>query len=265
MNAYLFTGWVSRIHPNPRKDKSRTYDPLQISDICLNQIIHANTIEEAEGGFEDWLLQPDDAGNDIPTRIRKIAQAKMVDKLFTEAGPVPLDWQKIAELPDPATQEPSVDEFEQGYWADVNDLVRPGALSPDVDALQASLPEDVRSGLNWTPGRNFHFLISVLAPPVAPVERDYEPDADAPAPETGATQDETGMFDTLGFHEPQTIPPECADKEAAALGQARNSVIAAWLWRRFVASTQLADHEIRIDPLCGWVALESDGGSEGRP
>jgi hypothetical protein len=40
------------------------------------------------------------------------------------------------------------------------------------------------------------------------------------------------------------------DKEAAALVEARNSVVAAWLWRQFAANTPLASNEILVNPCC---------------
>jgi hypothetical protein len=50
--------------------------------------------------------------------------------------------------------------------------------------------------------------------------------------------------------------PEMRDKEAAALVEARNSVVAAWLWRKFAAGTRLAPNEIQIDPCCTFIPVE---------
>jgi hypothetical protein len=44
--------------------------------------------------------------------------------------------------------------------------------------------------------------------------------------------------------------PEMREKEAAALVEARNSVVAAWLWRKFAANTRLASNEILVNPCC---------------
>jgi hypothetical protein len=49
---------------------------------------------------------------------------------------------------------------------------------------------------------------------------------------------------------------EMRDKEAAALIQARNSVVAAWLWRKYAANTRLAPNEIQITPCCSFVPVE---------
>jgi hypothetical protein len=46
------------------------------------------------------------------------------------------------------------------------------------------------------------------------------------------------------------------DKEAAALVEARNSVVAAWLWRKYAANTRLAPNEIQIDPCCAFIPVE---------
>lgn len=40
------------------------------------------------------------------------------------------------------------------------------------------------------------------------------------------------------------------NKEAAALVEAQNSVLAAWLWRKFVADTPAAGKEIPLNPCC---------------
>jgi hypothetical protein len=44
--------------------------------------------------------------------------------------------------------------------------------------------------------------------------------------------------------------PEMREKEAAALVEAPNSVVAAWLWRKFAADTRLASNEILVNPCC---------------
>jgi hypothetical protein len=50
--------------------------------------------------------------------------------------------------------------------------------------------------------------------------------------------------------------PEMRDKEAAALIEARNSVVAAWLWRKYAADTRLAGNDILITPCCAIVPPE---------
>jgi len=50
--------------------------------------------------------------------------------------------------------------------------------------------------------------------------------------------------------------PEMRDKEAAALVESGNSVVAAWLWRKFAADTRLAPNEIQIDPCCSFIPVE---------
>ena len=50
--------------------------------------------------------------------------------------------------------------------------------------------------------------------------------------------------------------PEMREKGASALVKARNSVVAAWLWRKYAADTRLANNEIYISPCCGIVPVE---------
>jgi hypothetical protein len=50
--------------------------------------------------------------------------------------------------------------------------------------------------------------------------------------------------------------PEMRDKEAAALVEARNSVVAAWLWRKYAADTRLAQNEIQIGLCSSFIPVE---------
>jgi hypothetical protein len=50
--------------------------------------------------------------------------------------------------------------------------------------------------------------------------------------------------------------------EAAAVIEARNSAVAAWLWRNYAATTPLAKNAIRIDPLCGLATPEGSNPNE---
>jgi hypothetical protein len=59
----------------------------------------------------------------------------------------------------------------------------------------------------------------------------------------------------VGMGELYGIFPQALDKEAAALIRARDSAVAAWLWRRHAANTPLAANSIRIDPWCGAINL----------
>ena len=58
-----------------------------------------------------------------------------------------------------------MDDFEQGYWVDVDQVVRPEKLSFSPGTLQSDVAEDIRSGLNWLIATgNFLFVLSVLSP-----------------------------------------------------------------------------------------------------
>ena len=152
-------------------------------------------------------------------------------------------------------QATPVDDFEQGYWVDLNEILLPGKISFDVESLKSDLPEEIRSGLNWSADRKFFLLVSVFSPrPLPPIPAgDLEPRStipdDAPDESPGDDQpDLDGFVATL---------PEMRDKEAAALVKARNSPVAAWLWRKFAVNTRLAANEIQITPLLllhsGWI------------
>lgn len=151
-------------------------------------------------------------------------------------------------------QATPVDDFEQGYWVDINQAVPPGKISFDIESLQRDLPEDIRSGLNWSPDKKFFFLISVFSPRPTTMlladELESHPTGRDPA--TGENEAEENP-DLDGF---VATLPEMRDKEAAALVEARNSAVAAWLWRKYAAGTPLAANEIKIDPCCEFIPVE---------
>jgi hypothetical protein len=99
--------------------------------------------------------------------------------------------------------------------------------------------------LNWSGETQNLFLVSALAIPKA-----IEPEPDYDNPEA-ANESEPP---------PRDAPfPELAEREASAVIRARNTVVAAWLWRRYAAPTQLARHPIRVD---GWCSVVGPGKAE---
>jgi hypothetical protein len=244
MNAYLFTAWVRRPAPprlNPRPEAS---------DSCRSLIIYGGTAEEAQARFEFLMQLPrENAPADV---IEKVVGAQFVEGLFTENGNVPIDWPTVRKEAEKSVLEfTETDPFDQGYWADCNALVNPNNLSATVEALRQELPEDISSGLNWSADKQFFYVISVLKQPAWMQENGVSPPA---MPDTSKDPiDQDPESDEIEM-EPDTQQPatlELAQKEAAAFVRARNSVVAAWLWRKFAVGTQLSHHPILLDPWCG--------------
>jgi hypothetical protein len=101
--------------------------------------------------------------------------------------------------------------------------------------------------------------LSVLAPlPPAPDLVD-EPETDT-VDSAESPDEDAETSNPIGIGELYANYPQALDKEAAALIRARNSVVAAWLWRRYAASTPLAANAIRIDPWCGVIGLTGADG-----
>ena len=157
-----------------------------------------------------------------------------------------MDWSKtvhdiVAEL-----QSSAVDDFEQGYWLDVNEAVPPGLKISSVDDLRETLAEDVRSGLNWSGEKQFFFLLTVFSQPAPPGEAQYDDEVEI---KTSANDgdDEIALSEPSQF---ELLEPKLADKEVAVIIRARNSAVATWLWRNYAAATPLAVNTVRIDPLC---------------
>ncbi len=231
MGAFLFTGWAS------------VFDPQRgLWDSCSTLLLRDVEEAAARAWFEGWLQHAGRAEDEHPRKIEKITVSPLVDRLFTETGDEPLIWPAVEEQAAQALAASEQTYEQQGYWADCDALLPPARLPADLEALQRSLPEDVRSGLNWSAAAQNFFLVSALVIPTFAPEP--EPDYDKPEPENTAEAEASN-------HARREAPfPELAEKEATAVIRARNTVVAAWLWRRYAAATRLAHNPIRVDSWC---------------
>jgi len=251
MHAYLFTAAVSYSQVRETDvGRGLTANRLATWDSCTSLIMCGDNSEEAQTRFEAWLRRSPQDENPVQTEIRRLVAAQFMDQLLTESGHEPVDWTRISERVEPTLPSVEGEDFDQGYWADVNQLVQPGKLAADLGALERDLLEDTRSGLNWSADRQFFFIVSVLSPRLPPSEPDYEMESELANPdhisenspvETDASDLELSMAELS----------ELQNKEVAALVQARNSVAAAWLWRKFAADTPYATNDIHIHAWCG--------------
>lgn len=214
-------------------------------DSCSSLIVYGGTEAAAREAFERWLLTVYAGEAPESTKIGGVVAAPVLDELLTENGSVPLDWPRISEEAQHGLEAGAAGDFEQGYWVDCEQVVRPRKLGPNLEWLQRELPEEVRSGLNWSTEKNYFFLISVLKPPAAQPEF-VEENSDVLPEEEGAD----ALF---GDHSPEDV--RLAETELAVLVRARNSAIAAWLWWRSAAAAALADNAIQIEPWCGSMAV----------
>ena len=244
MSAFLFTGWTSQFKAG------------RFGDSCVSSIIYGGSLEHARTSFEQWLLSANQAEDPVPTKIEKIVAAPVLEHLFTEAGPVPMDWAQVCEDAARAPEVGAEETFEQGYWVDCNAVIRPDDLSLDLESLRGDLPEDIRSGLNWSGEKHYFYVVSALSPAAPPPEVTYDEDGnpvavEPPHPEEG---------EPASFHltDRGSAFPELVDKEVAVVVRARNSVVAAWLWRRHAANTALARNNIRVDPWFGAGSVEPE-------
>jgi hypothetical protein len=255
MNAYLFTAGLTQAQVRPTPGRGgQLVDRLLTWDTCVTAIIYGGDAEQAQKRFEAWCRLTPDGENPVEMDIKKVVAAQFVDQLLTESGGNPLDWPQISRQANDTLQTTAVDDFEQGYWVDINQAVPPGKISFDVESLKRDLPEDIRSGLNWSPDKKFFFLVSVLNPRPSPVILADDLESNAPGRDDADDENVDDKETELdGF---VAALPEMRDKDAAALVEARNSVVAAWLWRKFAASTRLAPNEIQITPCCSFIPVE---------
>jgi hypothetical protein len=255
MNGYLFTAGLTQTQVRPTPGRGgQMVDSIRNWDSCMSAIIYGGDTQQAQKRFEAWCRRTPEGEKPVETEIKKVVAAQFVDQLLTESGGKPMDWPQISRQVNDILQATPVDDFEQGYWVDINQAILAGKISFDVESLKKGLPEDIRSGLNWSLEKKFFFLVSVLSPRPSPA---YPPDE----LESDATVHDDASDDNPDDEEPDldgfvAALPELRDKEAAALVEARNSVVAAWLWRKFAANTRLAPNEIQIDPCCSFIPVE---------
>ena len=256
MNAYLFTGVTTRSQVRPTPGRSGTVDTIQTWDNCGTQVVFGDSPDEAQKQFETWLCATPEGENPAKVTIRKIAAARFIDRLLTESGDLPLNWNQIIRQAESQLQSTAMDDFEQGYWVDVDQVVRAEKLSFSAGTLKSDVPEDIQSGLNWLSDRKFLFVLSVLSPRSPHVELPDGPEIGEDEL-TESSDEGAGKSAPISLGELYATFPQALDKEAAALIQARNSVVAAWLWRRHATDTRLAANAIRIDPWCGTIGLDA--------
>ncbi|MGA2747597.1 MAG: hypothetical protein ABSG59_02390 [Verrucomicrobiota bacterium] len=256
MNAYLFTAGVTLSEARDQYAKQgQTIGRAGTWDSCMSQIVGASNPEEAQSRFEAWLKGPATANPAIEVQIKKVVGAQIAGQLLAEEGGVEIDWPRVCQEANAILEGTPADDFEQGYWVDVNNIMRTIRASADLEALQRGLPEDVRSGLNWAPEKTFLFLVSVLSPP-------------APEPEPGEELDSETATAGSGGEEAREIPldpsvaalPDLLEKEAAVLVKGRNSAVAAWLWQKSAAGTPLAARRIHISSWCGAIGFDEATG-----
>ena len=251
--AYFLTA-AARCSSVSRQPRTRGgwSDSIQVVDTCMPKIVFGLSPEDAQTKFETLLRNPpqDDGPREII--IRKITQTPIVNQFITESGKSPLDWAGIMKQMEMSLESTPVDDFEQGYWVNVDDVVRPGKLSFSAGTLESEVPEDIRTGLNWSGGKQFFFLFSILAPPPPPPDPNAQFEEDrSEMVEPIENGEDDGKLKELTPEELYETFPDACNKEAVVLVRARNSVVAAWLWRQYSANTPLAAKPIRIEPWPG--------------
>lgn len=252
--AYYFTAAVTFSQVRSVRGRYGITQSFERWDACLSQIVFGLSPNDAQKQFETWLQTTPEGENPREAVIRKVTATQFVDRFLAESGNSMWDWSKIPKQVECAMESVPVDDFEQGYWVDVNEVVRPDKLSFSIRTLESDVPENVRSGLNWTGEKQFFFFFSILTPPPPPANRIEEPEVENPdlvEPIVGDSEDSN----VISSGEISAAFPDAFNKEAVAVIQARNSVVAAWLWRRYAVNTNLMANQIRIDPWPGMLGL----------
>jgi hypothetical protein len=256
MNVYLFSAGATlsqlgkAIGSDAMAGKIGYVNQVRTWEACVDAIVCGDSPEQAQQRFELWLEEMEKGEAHVD--IKRIVAAQFFDKLLQESGSTEIDWPRVCQDAAVRLEATPVDDSEKGYWVEVNEFVQPGHADASVEALRLELPEDVRSSLNWSPEKTFLFVVSILSPSSDRVGKSenltmYEDTENE-------NNDGSGKSDS---DEPIMPLPELADKEAAILVEARNSVVAAWLWQNFAADTPLKANRIQIGPWCPAIGFET--------
>jgi hypothetical protein len=253
--GYLFTAGVTSTRMLPAQTM-RGGKTLQTWDSCVSAIVHGGDLARAQEAFEYWCQRATVGEDPVQTEIKKIVAAQVLEQLLTESGGEELDWSEIPKrilesvspLETKAAAEAAPTDLAEGYWVDINQVIGPECARLDMESLKRGLPQDISSGLNWSPDRKFVFLVSSLSPP--PVVSDLTELAEETESDSDEAKEQDRGASKTALDETVARLPEMREKEAAALIEARNSVVAAWLWWRFAANTRLASNEILVSPCC---------------
>ena len=124
MNAYLFTAGLtqSQVRPTPGRG-GQMVDSMQIWDSCRVRSFTVATRNRRKNGLKPGAVGLRKDENPVETEIKKVVAAQFVDQLLTESGGKPLDWPQISRQVNDILQATPVDDFEQGYWVDINQAV----------------------------------------------------------------------------------------------------------------------------------------------
>jgi hypothetical protein len=246
MNGYLFTAGCTRSEIVQAPNRvGQMEDTLRIGDDCSEMIVCGDDPRMCQKSFEGWLKPAADSGRKATVMIKKLFHVKMVDQLLTETGNQTVDWPTMAERASQLAQTSLGDGLEEGYWVDINQALPPGKISPDLVTLQRDVPEDIRSGLNWAAEKKFIFLVNVfkpLPPPVDPFDVSEPTRSAYPKPGEEEEIEETPPLDAL-----VATMLEMRERQAALLVEARNSVVAAWLWKKNTGNVPLAANDMKVD------------------
>jgi hypothetical protein len=246
MKAYLFSGLIS------------FFTRGHFTDGCSTFIIYGGDEESAWKAFEQGLLRPDNKEEPSLTKVEKIVGAPVLEQLLTETGDEPIDWPNMEATVAQSLENAETEEVGQGYWVDPNECFASGPLPPNLESLQNTLPDELRSGLNWNGDKTYFFLVTVLSPPAPEPEiADWTESEDVSGAD--AEDPEVQHAAELSFRQRLAPFPGMADKELAVLVRARNSVVSAWLWKKYALTTPLAQNRIRIDSWCGAASCEVGG------
>src|SRR2546423_3737325 len=138
--GYLFTAGVTSTQMRPAQTL-RGGKSLQSWDSCTSAIVYGDDLVRAQKTFEDWCKGPAEGEDPVQTEIKKIVAVQLVEQLLTEPGGEELDWTDISErafglvspIETEAAEESTTGDMAEGYWVDINQVVRPESACLDME------------------------------------------------------------------------------------------------------------------------------------
>lgn len=233
--------------------RGQTTERPRIWSRTVSMAVCAHSEESAQKQFGDYVRSQPKGENPREAKIHDLAAAEFIPELLTETGGFPLDWPQISQQMRTDAESATGEYLEQGgYWLDEASLNNISGSYPSWEGLRHTLPEDIRSGLNWSDQKQFFFLFCVqrLASLEGETVDNRLPNIENGIGNDSGSADGTPVPTEFGRNFISTDCPSRPSVQSAVLVRARNAAVGAWLWRRHASNSKLTENRIVIEQ-CG--------------
>ena len=126
-------------------------------------IVHGDSRAQIVACYEDFLARHHFRESKGEKQLQRLLITPVASDMIAETQVAPVDWLQLRARTQGAAESEPADDSLAGYWIAPADCPPAEARPRDLAALQATLDEDLRAGLNWAATPQFCYLLSVFA------------------------------------------------------------------------------------------------------